>query len=57
MTFTTQTEALDPATLADVVGRGIESRMDMDIFPQAVEREDAERAAILEWVEKTRLDG
>lgn len=51
MTQTTQAEALDPATLALIVRDAIEARMDMEVFRQVVETEDAERAALLARLE------
>ncbi len=52
MDLTTQAEALDPATLAEIVRHGIESRMDMEVYRQAVETEAEEQAALLEWVKR-----
>lgn len=47
MTETTQAEALDPATLAGIVRDGIEARMELDVYRQAVETEQLERHALL----------
>ena len=51
MTETTQAEALDPADLAAIVRAGIESRVDLDIYQQAVELEQRERRQMIKWVE------
>lgn len=49
---TTQAEALTPNVLAAIVREAIEGRRDMDILRQAIEREPAERQAIID-----RLNG
>ncbi len=54
MDLTTQAEALDPATLAEIVRYGIEGRMNMDIYRQAVETEATDKAALLEWIEQSK---
>lgn len=57
LAFTVQAEALNPAILAEIARQGIESRVDMAVYLQAVEREQADRAAILDWwVKKVGLD-
>lgn len=45
--FTTQTEALDPATLAAIVKRGIESRLDIEIYADLLDMEATEREQLL----------
>lgn len=52
MEVTTQAEALDPATLAAIVRDGITSRMDMNIYRQAVEREEADRETLLTMINR-----
>jgi hypothetical protein len=48
--FTTQAEALDPADLARIVREGIEYRLDMDAYRQAVKLEQHEREQVLRIV-------
>ena len=47
MKVTTQAEALDPATLAAIARDGIASRMDAEVYRQAVETEQDEREALI----------
>ncbi|MEA3275543.1 MAG: hypothetical protein U9Q81_09715 [Pseudomonadota bacterium] len=51
MSETTQAEALDPATLADIVREGIEDRMDEGAYRQAVEIEQHERKWLLDQLQ------
>ncbi|MEV7891593.1 hypothetical protein ACWD3I_25030 [Streptomyces sp. NPDC002817] len=45
---TTQAEALRPDVLAELVREAVESRLDMSVLRQAIEREPAERRALVE---------
>ena len=38
---------MNPATLADIVREGIVSRMDMDVYRQAVQREEADKSSLV----------
>jgi hypothetical protein len=51
---TTQAEALPPDTLATIVREAIEARRDMDLLRQAIEREPAERQAIIDRLNDLR---
>lgn len=50
MLETVQVEALTPTQLADIVRDAIESRMDMDVYRQAVKAEKQQRKKAVEWL-------
>ncbi|MEN8131869.1 MAG: hypothetical protein ABFS45_17130 [Pseudomonadota bacterium] len=50
MTETTQAEALDPATLAQIIRQAIEDRFDLGIYQQVVDSEAQDRAELLNWM-------
>jgi hypothetical protein len=56
LTETTQAEALDPATLADIVRTAIESRMNMDVYRQVVDAEEADREELRRHINLGALD-
>ncbi len=50
MAFTVQAEALDPATLADIVRKAVISRIDLGIYEATLASEATERDRLMEWV-------